>query len=469
MAGGINFSGLASGIDTAALIQATSDSTRQARVTPHQKKVTELEETNTAIDELSNKLDLLKTSLKQFTTLNGGGVSKSGSSSKESVLAATVSNSAVNGAYSVTVNSLAKNHTFSFDTTFGALSDPIEAALTGAEAAVDRTVSFTIGSGAEQESVDVEVADGSYSVSDFVAAFNAASAKAQASVVNTGSAGSPAYKIVITSNYEGTEKGAIVRTGSGAALLGMASYSEDAAADASVSISGIGTVTRATNTVSDVIPGVTLTLASQGSSTVRVTEDADATVSKVQDFVDSYNEIVKFISDNNVVTRDETKKEVTNTFGPLSGTRVDDNVLSSLRSALSSAVASGGSAARIFADLGITTQRDGSLAFDSTKLRSAIAAEPTSVSQILSSFADTAATTGGTIDLYTRYNGLLDLSVTNNKDAIASLNERIQEAERQIQRQEEAMRARYARLESVMSRLQQQQSSLTSALSGLGK
>ena len=81
MAGGINFSGLASGIDTAALIQASSDATRAARVTPSQKRVTELEETNAAADELSNKLDLLKASLKGFTTLNGGGVSKTATSS----------------------------------------------------------------------------------------------------------------------------------------------------------------------------------------------------------------------------------------------------------------------------------------------------------------------------------------------------------------------------------------------------
>jgi flagellar capping protein FliD len=87
----------------------------------------------------------------------------------------------------------------------------------------------------------------------------------------------------------------------------------------------------------------------------------------------------------------------------------------------------------------------------------------------LSDFADAAATTGGTIDLYTRFNGLLDLTVNNNKDAISDLNSRIQEVERQIARQEEALKARYARLEGLMSKLQQQQSSLTSALSGLGR
>ena len=153
MAGGINFSGLASGIDTAALIQASSDATRASRVAPSQKKLTELEETNAAAEELSTKLGLLKASLKDFTTLNGGGVSKNATSSKESVLSAGVSNSAVNGAYSVTVNSLAKNHTYSFDQTFASSSAAVDATLTGSEPALDRTVTFTVGSGALQGNV----------------------------------------------------------------------------------------------------------------------------------------------------------------------------------------------------------------------------------------------------------------------------------------------------------------------------
>ena len=468
MAGGINFSGLASGIDTAALIQATSDATRSARVAPSEKRVAELEETNAAAEELTTKLDLLKASLRNFATINGGGVSKTATSSKESVLAASATNSAINGAYSVSVASLAKNHTYSFDQTFASSNAALDGTLTGSEPALDRTVTFTIGTGAQQETVNVEVKNGSFTISDFVTAFNNASTKAQASLVNTGTSASPAYKVVISSNYEGTEKGTITRTALGASLGVLTAASEDAATDASVTVTGIGTVTRATNSISDIIPGVTLSLASTGVATVRISEDPDTTISKVQDFIDAYNDVVKYINEGNVVTRDETKKEVTNTFGPLASTRVDDNALTALRSALSASKSEGGSAIRLFADLGITTQRDGTLLFDSAKLKSAIASEPTSVSDVLSSFADTAATTGGTIDVYTRFNGLLDLTINTNKDAIADLNDRIQETEKQIARQEESMRARYARLEALMSKLQQQQSSLTSALRGLG-
>jgi flagellar hook-associated protein 2 len=123
---------------------------------------------------------------------------------------------------------------------------------------------------------------------------------------------------------------------------------------------------------------------------------------------------------------------------------------------------------RIFSDLGITTERDGTLKFDTTRLQTAVATEPSSVSSVLQTFADTVAATGGTIDIYTRFNGLFDISTNSNKTLITNLNQQISEAEKQIARKEEELRARFARLESQMSRLQQQQSSLTSALSGLG-
>ena len=464
----MSFSGLASGIDSAALIEAASEASRTTRVKPNEKRVTELQETNAATEELSNKLDLLRATLKGFTTLSGGGVSKTGVSSKESVVTAEASNAAINGGYSVTVNSLAKNHTFSFDATFASISGAVQNTLSGAEPTADRTISFTVGTGAEQESIGIEITDAAYSASDFVAAFNNASSKAQASLVNIGTTASPSYKIVLTSVYEGTEKGTVTQTAIGAALTNLVAHSEDAADDAEIVITGIGTITRTTNSITDVIPGVTLNISSLGSAIVRIAEDVDTTVSRVQDFIDSYNEVVQFVNENNQVTRDETKKEVINIFAPLASTRNDDNALSALRSALSSATASGGSVARIFADLGITTDRNGTLKFDSTKLKTAIASEPTSVSDILSSFADITATTTGTIDIYTRFQGLLELSVNNNKETISDLITRIQESEKQIERQADSMRARYARLEGLMSRLQQQQSSLTSVLSGLG-
>ena len=54
----INFAGLASGIDSNALIDATVEAQKQARVKPNEQKVSDLEETNSAYDELKTKMNL---------------------------------------------------------------------------------------------------------------------------------------------------------------------------------------------------------------------------------------------------------------------------------------------------------------------------------------------------------------------------------------------------------------------------
>jgi flagellar hook-associated protein 2 len=463
----LSFSGIASGLDTQALIDATTNASRQSKVKPSQTRVTELTSTNTAFDELSTKLETLQTNLRKFTSLEGGGVSKTGTSSKESVISATATAAASNASYSVTVNALASNHTYSFDTTYSDTTSAIQSSLTGGEPEADRTVTFTVGTGTEQETVSVVVTDGSYTVQNYVDAFNAASTKGRASLVNVGTTTSPSYKIVITSLYEGTTKGTIANTALGASMTNLTGFSESAAANASVTITGIGTITRTSNSISDVIPGVTLSLSSTGSATVKIAEDVPATVTRVQDFVESWNDIITFLEANNRVTTEQNGQTTTNTFAPLSSSRIDDNALFALRSALSSTVVSGGTSVRVFADLGITTQRDGTLKFDSAKLQAAISAEVSSVASVLTKFADSVALTSGTIDQYVRFNGLLDTVVQANQTTIDDLNKRIAEAEAQIQRQADQLKQRYARLESQMGKLQSQQQSLTSALAGL--
>jgi flagellar hook-associated protein 2 len=459
----INFAGLASGIDTNGLIDATSAAARATRVDPYQKKVTELEETNSAVEDLNTKLVSLRTTLSQFNSIAGGAVSKLVTSSKESVATATATNSASNGSYSLTVTDIAKNDTYSFGGPTGSYSlttDPVATAPVG-------TIRFTIGDNAsDQETVDVTTT-ATTSIADFVSQFNSASSKAEASLVNVGTSASPAYRVVISSIYEGEDKGRIRLVAMGASAA-VQTIQQDVATNARFSINGIGTtITRSTNSISDVISGVTIGLVAAGSATLKVGEDAATTASKVKDFVDQFNSIVAFVNENNLVSRQESGKSVSNVFSPLASSRVDDSAVAALKSALSSSTASSGSAVRIFADLGITTQRDGTLLFDSIKFTTAVSNEPSSVSTILQSFADTTTLTGGTIDLYTRFNGLFDTVINNNKSQITNLNTQISEAEKAIERQADEMRARFARLESTMGKLQQQQQSLTSALSGL--
>lgn len=473
----INFAGLASGIDSNALIDAMSEAARQGRVKPNEKEISQLEETNSAFDELKTKLITLENILyNKFATKNGGTVDKIASSTDETKVTARATPAAVNGSYLVTVSAIAKNHTQSYDADrFASTSEVLAPLINNGDPILNRTVTYSVGIGSEQVDIDV-VIDSSTTVESFITSFNGNpdnAGRATASAVNVGSPSTPSYAIVITTNNEGTQKGQITSITVGASVSAQGIFtgasSEEPATDAEFTISGIsGTITRSSNKVTDVIAGVTLELAAIGPATITISEDAAKTTAKVQDMIDAYNDIVKFINESNTITREENGEDVENIFGPLAESRTDDNALFSLRGAISGSTYASGSQIKIFADLGITTDRDGTLLFNTDEFAEAVADEPSSVNEILMNFGDLAGLTTGVIHQYTRAVGLIETAVSGNQSLITNLNDRIAQAEQSIAKQEELMRQRFARLESIVGKLQQQQSALTSALSGLG-
>jgi len=470
----INFSGLASGIDSDSLIKATSDAARTQRVVPNQNKISDLQDTNSALSELKSKLSNLQSLTRKFSTINGGGVAKQGKSSDETVLTATASNTATNGTYTITPTQKAKNAIVSLKSTatYTSGDDIIAPTIAmGDPASPNRTMSIATGLTTDLETVDIVVSD-TTTLNQFVTEYNNSATKSIASVVNVGTSTSADYRIVINSLNEGTQKGDINLT-VGASLTTASAFNSNTtsqALDATFTISGItGVITRPTNTITDVIPGLSFTIEDTGSATVTVADDVNTTATRIQDFVDAYNEIVGYIAEQDLVSRQQEGQDVTNVFGPLADTSLDENFLSTFRTNVSSSVYSSGTKVRIFSDMGITTERDGTLKFDKSLLESAIGDESASVKRVLQTFGDTVSLTGGTIDSFIRFNGMIDTTVNSNQSLIDNLNDRIGQAEAQIAQQEATMRAQFARLESLVSRLQGQQQSLTSALSGLGR
>lgn len=463
----INFTGLASGIDSGSLIQAILDQQRQARIKPLEKRLTELSDTNSAFSKLKELLEDVNSATSTFRQVNGTGLAKTAVSSSESRVSATASNAASNGTYAINVSTLASNATTSFDDRYLSSSAAVNSSINNGAAAADRTVTVEVGTGGDKETVALELTS-STTVSDFVSQFNASSSKAEASLVNVGTSGSPSYAVVINSINQGTQKGTVaVSVGSEITSAGSGAFASSTlsqATNATFAVDGIaGTFTRSSNSISDVVPGLTLDLQSTGSATVTVRDDAATTTSNVQAFVDAYNELVDYIRENDAVTEDESGD--TSIFGSLSSTALDENVLSAIRQAFSSSSTSGGTVNSL-ADLGIATQRDGSLKLDTDRLSAAIAQDPESVRTITSNLGETLSSVDGTLAQYTRFNGLLGSSQRNNQTQIDSLNTRIADIEKALDLQKTQLTAQYARLESVVGKLNSQQSALTGLLPG---
>lgn len=469
----ITFSGLASGIDSTALIKSLLDQKRKASIDPLASKISSLEETNSSFEKLSELLESLKSSAYKFRQVSGGILAKTLTSSDETNVTGSASNSASNGSYQINVITKAKNDTHSFNDRFAATSSIINSNINNGDPTLDRTVSYTIGTGAEQETVDITLTN-TTTADQFVSQFNSQSENATASIVNVGTSASPSYAIVVNSNNEGTSKGSIA-VSVGARVTdpnndtittdgAFVTATQSAATDAEFTVTGIaGTITRSTNSVTDVIGGVTLEIQDTGTSILTVGDDSARTTSSLQDFIDAYNEVVQFINENDTITREEQDDQVVNIFGPLANTSLDDNILSTLRSSLSNAGLSGRSV-NILADLGITTQRDGTLAFDSDQFEEALANDSEAVRLITENLGEDLASVDGTIANFTKFNGLIDLAKTSNSTSIASAQDRIDQVEKLLTKEEESLNARFARLESLIGRLNSQQSQLASLL-----
>lgn len=464
MASSVSFSGIASGIDTDALIDASISAKRQQRITPLEDKISEAEDESAAITTLKEKLLSLKDKLAKYNTLSGGTVQKESFSTDELVASAVVSNNANLGSYDIKVNQLAKRGIFTLGEQYPSQNSKIITSGSG-------QITINVGTGDNEKTLNIQVTN-SMTLSELVDTINSSNVGCEAVCVNVGTTQNPSYTVMITSSNEGTSKGtlSVTTNGANATLVGLINNgSLSQAQDAKFSIAGLASdIQRDSNTINDTIPGVTFSLKSLGSATVDITNDTYTTESNIKEIVDSLNDIFKFVADNNTVERQEDGDSVSNIFAALAKTSVDNNVVTSIKNVMMETKNANGAYVRIFADFGITTDsQKGTLNFDTEKFEESFAKESKSINYIFTKFADTMSSTGGTIDQYTRYNGLLDIVINNNTNQISDYNDRISRYESMLAKEEDSMRSMYAKFESLMSEMQNSANSLTSLLGSM--
>ncbi|MDD5611816.1 MAG: flagellar filament capping protein FliD, partial [Gallionella sp.] len=209
-------------------------------------------------------------------------------------------------------------------------------------------------------------------------AINSANIGVTASIINDGSA-SP-YRLVLSANDKGITNSMKISV-SGDASLGTLLSNDPAAGaagqnlsetisaqNANLTVNGLA-VSKTSNTMSDVIPGVTLNLnklTTLGTPvTLNVAQDTTAASKSVNDFVSSYNTLSKTLSDLTSYNA-QTKQGAA-----LQGDATIRNLQNKLRSVLNTAVAGAGTFTTL-SQIGVTFQRDGSLAVNSTQLNTAM-------------------------------------------------------------------------------------------------
>lgn len=274
--------------------------------------------------------------------------------------AGQVSDSATIGAGAATTLS------FDFGTIAGGTFNSATGLYTGA--------SFTT-NGAGIKTVTIDATNNS--LSGIRDAINKANIGVNATIVNDGSA-SP-YRLALTVAATGQTQSMKISVAGDAALSALLSqdpanntgqaFSETVSAqNAAFKVDGIA-ISKATNTVSDVIQGVTLNLAktNTGSPTnITVARDTGSVIAAVGVFVKAYNDINKTLNDSSAFNAATKQAAI------LNGESSVRSIQTQIRSVISAPVPGGAGAFTQLAQVGITLQKDGSMSVDNTKLQSAV-------------------------------------------------------------------------------------------------
>jgi flagellar hook-associated protein 2 len=222
-------------------------------------------------------------------------------------------------------------------------------------------------------SAKVSVPDGRDTPQDIVNAINAStSSGVKAQLVYTGDPSGPPYQIVLTGTQGAANSFTLTTNygaGTGSPGLSFGSNSSNqTAADALVKVDGV-TFSRSSNTLTDVIPGVTLNLKATTSSaaSLDLTRDNTTIKDKITALVSAYNDAVTIFGEVS------DPKSTLATYG---ATLVGDSTVRSLKSQLRSMMTGpsstpGGSVGALW-QLGISIDQTGVMSVDSTKLDTAL-------------------------------------------------------------------------------------------------
>ncbi|MFA1647510.1 MAG: flagellar filament capping protein FliD, partial [Enterobacteriaceae bacterium] len=270
--------------------------------------------------------------------------------STNTAFAATTSTNANVGEFTINVSKIAKGQVL---TTAPGTIDSNTKQLGATTAGNSRTITITQ-AGADSKPLTVTLADGDTSLNGIAKAINAANGNVSASIVK---ADTGDYRLMLSSKTTGTDSDMTVTvTGDDTlnAVIGGAALNEQVESqNAVVNVNGIDII-RQSNTVTDALPGVTLTLKapSTADETLSVTRSTDDNKKAITEWVTAYNSLQSTITSLTKYVPPATGATAQNSGnGVLMGDSTIRGVQSDLRALLTN-VQTGSYA--IMAQLGIT-------------------------------------------------------------------------------------------------------------------
>ena len=350
--------GAGSGVDVKALAKSLVEAERAPKQQAIQSKIDKSEAKISGYSAMMAALDIFKQQVDGLDSVTDFAAVDIRNSNPLAVQVSTNS-LASPGAHTISITSLAQAQR-----SVGDGFDNVTAQVNGGNA-------FTLSLTVAGEATDIEISAADTNASAVVNAINQAGAGVSAQLLDTGVEGAAdRYKIVLTGQTGASNAFSVSTDAADTSGLNFTTPTGQDAADAAVTVNGVA-ISRSTNTIDDVIPGMTFDLLgpTTGAVAVQLNRDSSGVKERVQSLVTAYNSMV---SDFGILTGPASEDEEDIYSGSLRGDSTVRSVLSQMRQVFFGESETAGESITSLRDMGVSVDKDGVVTLDEAALDEAL-------------------------------------------------------------------------------------------------
>ena len=387
-------------------------------------------------------------------------------SSNSSAFTATAETSAVKGSYALEVLQIAQGQRL--------ITNESTAPAVAAGSLTINTGSYQydndgVATGFTQTgSVTIDLDAGS-TLEELRDAINDADAGVRASIIDNGTA----KQLVIAGSGEGAESAFTLQGSDGLSGFSYDALDEQAstlttletAQDAKLRLDSV-TLTRSSNTLTDVIDGVTINLLAptETKGTLSIVNDRSGAKTAIESFVKAYNEISTALRGLTAYDSEKGQASI------LTGDATVRSLQGQLRNALGAVTRSPEGGVSSLSELGISFQRNGTLTINSSTLDAKLNDPDARVAEFFAGREGVqgfAATLSARLGGYLNSGGVLESRQDGINNAIRGLDRQRETLARRLEQTETRYRAQFTALDSMVASMQQTSTFLTQQLANL--
>jgi flagellar hook-associated protein 2 len=368
-----------------------------------------------------------------------------GTSSDATAVGVSTSSRAAAGRYDVTVTSLAKAQVTASSTEFSD-SSTTAVASGGSLTIGGVTVAITGDTTLNQLARSINETDG---------------IGVHASVIRSGPS---TYRLALSSTLTG-DANAFTVTNALTGGTGVAFADGDAdgtsgdsptdnavnAANAVLTVNNVA-VTSSSNTIEDIVPGVTLNLYKAASVRVDVEPNSGALETKVQSFITAYNDLVTFVGQQRTAANGGDAASIGR-----------DPVLRQLKNSLSTALlgAHGADTFTRLSEVGVEFNSTGKIELNTARFSEVVAENADAVRNLFGASDGVFAAVAGLVNEFSANDGFIANVTDRLNDQITHMDSQIGTMQGRLALQRDAMQKEFIAADQAMSRLKNQSDSLS--------